>query len=178
MFSWFKRSRSGAGAQTGSRRRLCIPETLYRRMIGHCLEEKPLEACGLLVGAVDQVVAAYATDNEHRSAVIYKVDDHQLLQVFQELRVDRHEIIGIYHSHVRTAAVPSRTDIEQATWPEAYYVIVSLANQHPSVRAWRIVDHQVSEYPVVVVKGGPGQWRDLRRAVKARSEQEADSSLP
>jgi len=136
-------------------------------MINHCQEERPLEACGLMVGAVDQVVAAYATDNQHRSPVVYKVDDRQLLQVFREIRDDKHEIIAIYHSHVNTEAFPSRTDIDQATWPEAYYLIVSLAHRIPKVRAWRLVDGQSTEHQVVVSPVATGAWKDLRRAAQA-----------
>jgi proteasome lid subunit RPN8/RPN11 len=171
VFSLFGRKASlRIGPEGSGQRKLYIPELLYRRMINHCQEEKPLEACGLLVGEGGQVVSAYATDNEHRSPVIYKVDDRQLLQVFRDIRSEKHEIIGIYHSHVRTEPIPSRTDIEQATWPEAFYLIVSLKPQRPQVRAWRIVDRQVTEHLVVVQKEPGGAWHDLRRAVQEGAE--------
>jgi proteasome lid subunit RPN8/RPN11 len=166
VFSLFGKKKNTAGPAQEEQRKLYIPEALYRRMINHCQEEKPLEACGLLVGEGGDVLAAYATDNQHRSPVIYKVDDQQLLQVFQSLRTSKQEIIGIYHSHVRTAAEPSRTDIEQATWPESFYVIVSLATRRSQVRAWRIIDRQVTEHEVVVVKEVSGAWHDLRKAVR------------
>jgi len=166
VFSFFGRRKPAARRSAGSLRKLVIPENLYRKMVNHCQEERPLEACGLMVGAVDQVDAAYATDNQHRSPVIYKVDDQQLLQVFRQIRHDKQEIIAIYHSHVNTEAVPSRTDIDQATWPEAYYLIVSLAHRTPKVRAWRIVDGQVTEHQVVVSPSVSGIWKDLRRAVR------------
>jgi proteasome lid subunit RPN8/RPN11 len=166
VFSFFGRRKPETSRSASSTRKLVIPENIYRKMINHCQEERPLEACGLMVGAVDEVVAAYAADNEHRSPVVYKVDDQQLLQVFREIRNDKHEIIAIYHSHVNTEAVPSRTDIDQATWPEAYYLIVSLAQRTPKVRAWRLVDRQVTEYQVVVSPTVTGLWKDLRRAVQ------------
>lgn len=159
--------------------RLHIPENLYRRMISHCQEEKPLEACGILVGVGGQVESAYATDNAYNSPVVYKVDDHQLLQVFQALRTDKHEIIGIYHSHVRTPPLPSRTDIEQATWPEAFYLIVSLAGERPEVRAWRIVDRQVTEHQVIIRKEIDGRWHDLRKVVRqGPADQEKGIDIP
>lgn len=158
-------------------RKLYLPEDLYRRMLNHCQEERPLEACGLLVGVGDHVTDAYATDNEHRSPVLYRVDDRQLLQVVQEAQQQKQEIVAIYHSHVQSAPVPSRTDIEQATWPEAFYVIISLAHRRPEVRVWRIVDHQVTQHPLVVVKGASGRWHDLRQAVQAVG-QERHRSVP
>jgi hypothetical protein len=36
-------------------------------------------------------------------------------------------------------ASPSRTDMDLAFWPEAAYVIVSLASDPPDIRAWRLV---------------------------------------
>ncbi|HEY3365837.1 MAG TPA: M67 family metallopeptidase [Symbiobacteriaceae bacterium] len=158
--------------------KLHIPETLYRRMINHCNEERPLEACGLLMGQGGQTLSAYATDNQHRSPVIYKVDEHQLLEALHDIRSEQHGLIGIYHSHVKTAPVPSRTDIGQAYWPEVFYVIVSLAHRRPQVRAWRIVDGHVTEHQVVIQKLASGKWHDLRRAVRPRQAPDAARDIP
>ncbi|MFZ5816282.1 MAG: M67 family metallopeptidase [Bacillota bacterium] len=178
MFGWFGKKRNVRELDAHGRRRLFIPDNIYRRMINHCSEERPLEACGLLVGEAGHVTAGYATDNQHRSPVIYKVDDLQLLEVDREIRNERQEIIAIYHSHVKTDPVPSRTDIDQATWPEAFYVIVSLKERRPKVRAWRIVDRQVTEHPIVVVKHTDGLWRDLRKAVRQASESSVRNDVP
>lgn len=178
VFSLFDRKKRTAAPPAEGQRKLYIPESLYRRLLNQCREEVPLEACGLLVGAGDRVEAAYATDNEHRSPVIYKVDDRQLLRVFQDLRTEKQEIIGIYHSHVKSEAVPSRTDIDQATWPEAYYVIVSLAGRRPQVRAWRIIDRHVTEHRVVVHKEFAGMWHDLRQAVRSSEESQVRRDIP
>lgn len=177
VFSLFGHRRRTTKLAVDGARKLYIPELLYRRMLNHCQEERPLEACGLLVGVGEHAVSAYATDNEHRSPVLYKVDDRQLLQVFHEVQAEKQEIIAIYHSHVRSAPIPSRTDIEQATWPEAFYLIISLAHRRPQVRAWRIVDQQVTEHQVVVQRGAAGTWHDLRRAVQA-AEQVRHSDMP
>jgi [CysO sulfur-carrier protein]-S-L-cysteine hydrolase len=58
--------------------------------------------------------------------------------------------VGIYHSHPRSPAEPSQTDINLAHYPHWLYVIVSLAGE-PNVRAWRIADGKVEEEPVSVV---------------------------
>ena len=61
-------------------------------------------------------------------------------------------IWAIVHSHVRSTARPSPTDVGLAFYPDALYVLVSLdaAEADPvsgaeSVRAWRIVDGRVFE---------------------------------
>ena len=45
-------------------------------------------------------------------------------------------------------AYPSRTDAEQAFWPEAVYVIVSLAGGDADVRGFRIHDMAITEEPL------------------------------
>ena len=53
---------------------------------------------------------------------------------------------AIYHSHTRTEPYPSQTDINLArNWPDPLYLIVGVAGDDPDVRAYRIVDGQVSE---------------------------------
>ena len=56
-----------------------------------------------------------------------------------------HELGAIYHSHTRTPPFPSQTDINLAFYPEALYVIVGVAGDEPDVRAFRIVEGEVSE---------------------------------
>lgn len=63
---------------------------------------------------------------------------------------------GIVHSHVRTPARPSPTDVAMAFYPDALYLLVSLADEEadpitgrPSLRAWRIVDGAVHEVGIV-----------------------------
>lgn len=178
VFSFFgKRTRKTDPGRAG-RKKLFIPESLYRRMINHCLEEVPLEACGLLGGVAGHVLSGYATDNARRSPVVYQVDERQLLQAWRQILDQKQEIIGIYHSHVKSDPVPSLTDIDQATFPEAFYLIVSLKARRPLVRAWRIVDRQVSEHQVVITKETGGVWQDLRRAVQAAAEPVPRSDIP
>ena len=64
---------------------------------------------------------------------------------------------AIVHSHVTSPAVPSLTDVGLATFPDALYVLVSLAADEadattgaPSLRAWRIVGGAVFEVALEV----------------------------
>ena len=58
---------------------------------------------------------------------------------------------GIVHSHVASRAEPSATDVGLASYPDALYLICSLAEPTPVVRAWTIVDGQVSEVVLEIV---------------------------
>jgi [CysO sulfur-carrier protein]-S-L-cysteine hydrolase len=148
------------------RRQLFIPDRILRKVVDHCMEERPLEACGILVGQAGVVARGYATDNKLRSPVLYEVDERQLFQILKEMDREKEEILAIYHSHTETDPMPSKTDIQKAHWPESFYMIVSLKDPKPRVRAYRIIDGQAHPAEIGVLKddGTPAQWRDIRRA--------------
>jgi len=57
-------------------------------------------------------------------------------------------LLGVYHSHPRTPAYPSVSDVEMAFYPEAYYFIISL---EPSIelRAFKIEDARIEDVEIV-----------------------------
>jgi len=84
--------------------------------------------------------------NAERSPVLYRIDPREQLRVFNEMDETGLELVAIYHSHTRSPAYPSNTDVSLAYYPEAAYLIVSLADaDKPELRAFRIVDGKVSE---------------------------------
>ena len=72
-------------------------------------------------------------------------------------------LFAIYHSHVASEAWPSQTDVRMAFWPpgetdgavmypQAYYILVSLAQEPPRVRAYFIRQGGViEEEPLEIV---------------------------
>lgn len=123
----------------------------HREIVAHAREELPNECCGLLAGREGQVLRVYRGRNADESPYTYRLDDRQLFQFHKEMDEAGLDIVGIYHSHTASAAVPSRTDIARAFYPEAIYVIISLADwEHPVVRGFHIADGTVAEQDVVV----------------------------
>ncbi len=120
-------------------------------MVAHALDELPNEACGLLAGRDRRAEQLYAMRNADESPSSYRLEPKQQLAVFDEIERNGMELIGIYHSHIRTEAYPSETDCRQAFYPEAHYVVVSLADPRaPVVRAFIIADGQVEEQELQV----------------------------
>lgn len=142
-----------------------IPQHLLQRIIEHCLEEKPIEACGILTGRGGRVFRAYATDNCRRSPAFYEVDRAQQKLVLQWAAQQGEEVVAIYHSHPTSPAVPSRTDIRLAVhYPDAYRVIVSL--QGPTdVRAFLIRYGKVQNVRLSAPVDAGGEWYDLRGGI-------------
>ena len=132
-----------------------VPRAIHDAMIGHALEERPFEACGLLAGQGGAITRAFRARNKEQSAVRYEIDPRDLIRLFREIDDADLELLGIYHSHTHTQAYPSATDIRLAYYPDALYFVVSLMDERaPYVRAFRIVEGQVSEEPIEIEEAG------------------------
>ena len=124
-----------------------ITQAQFDDIVAHAQESAPNECCGYLKltdGRVDEV---HRSDNLRNSPYGYELDPKSLLAA-NDLDDDGHGV-AIYHSHPRSPAEPSQTDINLAHYPHWTYVIVSLAGE-PEMRAWRIADGSVQEEPVTV----------------------------
>ncbi len=123
-------------------------------MVAHALDDYPLEACGLLAGTVDGETARVAvvrrTTNVAASARVYEVDARQMMRADREAEDAGQQLVGVYHSHTHTDAKPSPTDVAAAPDPDWHYVLVSLRDQHPAVRSWKIRQGNIEEEQVVL----------------------------
>ena len=125
-----------------------ISRSQWDELLAHAREESPNECCGYLAlkdGAVDRVERG---QSKRRSPYGYELDDESLRVVNFELE-DQGYGVAVYHSHPRSAAEPSQTDINLAFYPDWLYVIVA-PQVEPNVRAWRIADGKVEEEAVEV----------------------------
>jgi len=94
----------------------------------------------------------YRAVNAEASPYRYNVDPKDLLRIYRDLEDRGWDVIGIYHSHTHTEAYPSPTDVRLAAWPEAHYLIVSLADAaNPVLRTFRISDGRIAEEEIEVV---------------------------
>lgn len=127
-----------------------IARELYDQLIAHARAEAPNECCGIIATRDGAAVEVYPATNIHASPLRYEIDSREILRIYQEIDDADLELGAIYHSHTRTAPEPSQTDINAAFYPDSLYVIVGVANDEPDVRAWRIVDGQVSQAELTV----------------------------
>ena len=115
-------------------------------MVAHAREEAPNECCGLVASSNGDAQRIYRAANAERSPVKYVVDPRDQIRIQNDIDDHGWELGAIYHSHTRTEPFPSQTDINLArNWPDPLYVIVGVAGEAPDVRAYRIVDGQVTE---------------------------------
>ena len=115
-------------------------------MIAHARADAPNECCGIIAGQNGRATALYRAVNAEASPYRYNVDPKDLLRIYRDLDDSGWDVLAIYHSHTHTEAYPSPTDVRLAAWPEAYYLIVSLADgAQPVVRVFRIREGEVTE---------------------------------
>jgi [CysO sulfur-carrier protein]-S-L-cysteine hydrolase len=122
-----------------------IARSMLDRIVAQARDEAPNECCGIVGTRDGRAVTLYPLRNAAASPLRYEIDPKEQLQVFEALDEAGLEIGAIYHSHTRSAPEPSQTDINLAFYPDAVYVIVGVAGEEDDVRAWRIVDGNVSE---------------------------------
>jgi proteasome lid subunit RPN8/RPN11 len=137
---------------------LAFPPSLRQQLMDHAREGDPNEVCGILGGRAGEVRRVFRVRNSAeevsaergvfrdrdtglaaagRAPVHYYMDPRDQLRVYNELEDLGLDVVGYYHSHTRSEARPSPTDIRLATDLSPIYVLVSLTHQ-PNVRAWRI----------------------------------------
>lgn len=133
---------------------LRLPRDIHDEMIAHAYAGLPLEACGLFGGTAQGEVGIverfYPTENEAQSSKVYTVPGKAYLRADRDAEDRGGQLLGVMHSHTHTDAYPSPTDVAQAPDPGWHYVIVSLRDDLPSLRSYRIVDGEIREEPVVV----------------------------
>ena len=134
-----------------------LPVDMVQRLIDHARAEYPNEMCGVIVG--DRPAASdgralrwVPTRNRAASPLRYEIDPDDLYRLTIETDDADETFWAIAHSHTHSPARPSPTDIGLAFYPDAIYLLVSLAEEQPVVAAWRIRDGQV--YPVELIVGG------------------------
>ena len=127
-----------------------ISRALHDELIAHARADAPNECCGMIASRDGEAVAVHRARNAAASPLRYEIDGMEQYKIQTAIEDAGHDLGAIYHSHTRSAPEPSQTDINLAFYPDALYVIVGVAGEEADVRAWRIVDRQVSEVELEV----------------------------
>jgi len=122
-----------------------IPRPIYDEMVEHARDEAPNECCGLIGGRNGEAVTLYKALNSEGSPLRYNLDPQDQFRIMSEMDDRGEELAAIYHSHTASPAYPSQTDINLAAYPDAIYLIVSLAEGEEPLRGFHIRDGEVTE---------------------------------
>jgi [CysO sulfur-carrier protein]-S-L-cysteine hydrolase len=133
-----------------------LPAAMIEGIVDHARAEDPNEACGVIVGDAPAAEGGRPlrwepARNKAASPYRYELDPGDLLRLTLATDDAGEVFWAIVHSHLRTPPRPSPTDVALALYPDALYVLVSLADPTPEIRAWRIVNEAGFEVELKVV---------------------------
>ncbi len=129
-----------------------ISQALIDEMVAHAREDLPNECCGMVGGRDGEATEVVRVANAAASPLRYEMDPQGQYDALKSIEDGGGELLAIYHSHTKSAAYPSQTDVNQAVaWPEQVYLIVSLADpDSPEVKAFLLKDLRIADVPLDV----------------------------
>lgn len=107
-----------------------------------------------MVGGRDgEATTVYSLENAEASPFRYSISPQDLFQTIRRIEEAGEELVAIYHSHTKSEAYPSQTDVNLAeAWPDPLYLICSVADtDSPVVRGFAIRDGEVEEVELEIV---------------------------
>jgi [CysO sulfur-carrier protein]-S-L-cysteine hydrolase len=103
----------------------------------------------MLVGSGASVAEAVPARNIAEKATRFLIDPRDHIAAIRRARERGLAVLGFYHSHPQSPAVPSETDRAEAAYPDNLYMIVSLSEDRPELRLYRLTDGNFRELAFV-----------------------------
>jgi proteasome lid subunit RPN8/RPN11 len=115
-----------------------------QQIFAYARESSPQECCGLIGGNSGRTKTIYPLRNCSKNPETeYEAAPEDLFQAQRNMRERGEQLLAIYHSHPRSPdPQPSETDVKQAFYPSAIYLIIGLGGQQPALRAFRISERE------------------------------------
>ena len=129
-----------------------ISRALVDEMVAHAREDLPNECCGMVAGLDGEATEVIRVENAAASPLRYEMDPKAQYEAWKSIEDGGKELLAIYHSHTKSAAYPSQTDVNQAVaWPDQVYVIVSLADEDaPDVKGYFLKDLRIADAEISI----------------------------
>lgn len=124
-----------------------ISQQLIDEILAHAREDLPNECCGMIGGREGEATRVVRVENAAASPLRYEMDPQGQYDALKAIEEAGEDLVAIYHSHTRSAAYPSQTDVNEAVmWPEQIYVIVSLEDDEaPDLKAYSLKDMKIAD---------------------------------
>jgi [CysO sulfur-carrier protein]-S-L-cysteine hydrolase len=128
-----------------------ISADLIDQIVAHARETAPEECCGVVTGRDGEALAVERAENEFAHRMRYRISADEMFRIYKLADGRGEEMLAFYHSHPRSEAYPSQTDINEAGGlPESLHLICSLEDEErPVVRAFAIRGDEVEEVELV-----------------------------
>jgi proteasome lid subunit RPN8/RPN11 len=129
-----------------------IPRQLVNQLLHHAQQNEGREICGFISGRDDKPVGVYPVINIAATPECrFTMDPADQINALRKMRESGEELFAIYHSHPASPASPSTIDVEEAGYPEALYLIISLDTKGVlEMRGYRIKEKKVTEIGLTI----------------------------
>jgi len=119
------------------------------KLITHAIEQQPNESCAMLLGEkIDgawNVKEVFLTENIDKSQTNFTISPEELLKGYQLAAKMHSELVGVFHSHPNSDAIPSSTDKKFMQNNPVPWIIFSGVNN--SLKAY-LLNSDVIEIPI------------------------------
>jgi len=131
-----------------------MPRTLVNKLLAMAQQNPEDEVCALVSidGAARErlyPITNVASDTH----TLFQMDPQQQIHAMKAMRDNQESLFAIVHSHPHAPAWPSTTDLQQAAYPEANYIIVSLNTEGVlEMRGFKLAGSAVQDVAITVVE--------------------------
>lgn len=132
-----------------------LPQAFVDEMVVHSVADKPNECCGVIARFADGRFKLFRATNAEASPFRFSIPAGELHYLYRLMEDQDAELFVVYHSHTMSEARPSPTDANFSrmletpeAWP--YWLVVSVEQDPPSVRIWRMEDGEATELTLEV----------------------------
>lgn len=128
-----------------------IEKKVIDEIVEHSQNMLPAEGCGYLAAKDGVLSVCYKINNIDNSPEHFSMDIKQQFEAHRDARKNGYEIKAVFHSHPSTPARPSEEDKKLACDQNIFHIIVSLAEDVPVVKCFKIEGGAAKEISLEVV---------------------------
>lgn len=128
-----------------------IKKDVYEDMIEFCRKALPYEGCGLLSGITATGDTLWKLKNESLNPNRFYMPAEAIKLAVKNMENKGGELLGIFHSHPSSPAIPSSHDIENNPYTDLAYLIISFYKGKIEVGCFKMKDKTVIPLKLIVI---------------------------
>ena len=121
------------------------------KLVAHAITQQPSESCAMLlgkkVGDTWDVKEVFLTQNIDNSQTNFTISPEELLKGYQLAEKMQLELVGVFHSHPNSDAIPSSTDKKFMQNNPVPWIIFSCVSNN--LKAY-LLDSNIMEIPMKI----------------------------
>ena len=131
---------------------IAIVQRVLDDVRAHADEDAPRECCGVLIGREHVILESSRALNLAEGHTRFLLDPRDHIRAMREARARQLDVVGFYHSHPRSRAYPSPTDVDESGYAGALHLIAGDGEGGKEMRLFVIDGTNVEELQFTVVR--------------------------